>query len=175
MTILSSAYFIAPASTDTNSTERSGPPEPPLRPTRPPRYWSRSEISGGARRSIRGARTTTSRPAGVFTGRRPRLIRIDYDHKGAFLLLMTLLSRHFTERAVAEFFDGTLSPPAAPGGRTPTAGPAGRHVRCQPGPARTGTSPSDMSESLRDLGRFPSGSPLRFHRGVPSNHPIKKG
>ena len=39
---------------------------------------------------------------------RPRLIRIDYDHKGAFLLSMTFLSRHFTARAIAEFFDETL-------------------------------------------------------------------
>ena len=39
---------------------------------------------------------------------RPRLIRIDYDHKVAFLLSMTLLSRHFTARAIAEFFDEAL-------------------------------------------------------------------
>jgi hypothetical protein len=39
---------------------------------------------------------------------RPRLIRIDYDHKVGFLLSMTLLSRHFTQRAIAEFFDETL-------------------------------------------------------------------
>jgi dienelactone hydrolase len=39
---------------------------------------------------------------------RPRLIRIDYDHKVAFLLSMTFLSRHFTARTIAEFFDETL-------------------------------------------------------------------
>jgi cephalosporin-C deacetylase-like acetyl esterase len=39
---------------------------------------------------------------------RPRLIRIDYDHKVAFLLSMTFLSRNFTERAIVEFFDQTL-------------------------------------------------------------------
>lgn len=39
---------------------------------------------------------------------RPRLIRIDHDHKVAFLLSMTFLSRHFTARAIAEFFDETL-------------------------------------------------------------------
>jgi len=39
---------------------------------------------------------------------RPRLIRIDYDHKVAFLLSMTFLSRHFTARAAAEFFDEHL-------------------------------------------------------------------
>ena len=39
---------------------------------------------------------------------RPRLIRIDYDHKAAFLLSMTFLSRHFTARAIAEFFDEAL-------------------------------------------------------------------
>ena len=39
---------------------------------------------------------------------RPRLIRIDYDHKVAFLLSMTFLSRNFTERAIVEFFDETL-------------------------------------------------------------------
>ena len=39
---------------------------------------------------------------------RPRIIRIDYDHKVAFLLSMTFLSRHFTARAIAEFFDETL-------------------------------------------------------------------
>jgi len=39
---------------------------------------------------------------------RPRLIRIDYDHKVAFLLSMTFLSRHFTAQAIAEFFDEAL-------------------------------------------------------------------
>jgi dienelactone hydrolase len=39
---------------------------------------------------------------------RPRLIRIDYDHKAAFLLSMTFLSRNFTERAIVDFFDETL-------------------------------------------------------------------
>jgi hypothetical protein len=39
---------------------------------------------------------------------RPQLIRIDYDHKVAFLLSMTFLSRHFTERTIVEFFDETL-------------------------------------------------------------------
>jgi dienelactone hydrolase len=48
---------------------------------------------------------------------RPRLIRIDYDHKVALLLSMTFLSRHFTARAIAEFFDETLWPPVTVGGR----------------------------------------------------------
>jgi len=61
-TILSSAYVIAPSSTDTNSTDRSGPREPPLRPTCPPRYWSRSEISGGCRWSLRGVGVAASHP-----------------------------------------------------------------------------------------------------------------
>jgi len=39
---------------------------------------------------------------------RPRTIRIDYDHKTAFLLSMTFLSRHFTAQAIAEFFDEIL-------------------------------------------------------------------
>jgi dienelactone hydrolase len=39
---------------------------------------------------------------------RPQLIRIDYDHKAALLLSMTFLSRNFTERAIATFFDETL-------------------------------------------------------------------
>ena len=39
---------------------------------------------------------------------RPRLIRIDYDHKVAFLLSMTFLSRHFTAQAITKFFDETL-------------------------------------------------------------------
>jgi cephalosporin-C deacetylase-like acetyl esterase len=39
---------------------------------------------------------------------RPRLIRIDYDHKVALLLSMTFLSLNFTERAIGEFFDETL-------------------------------------------------------------------
>jgi cephalosporin-C deacetylase-like acetyl esterase len=39
---------------------------------------------------------------------RPRIIRIDYNHKAALLLSMTFLNRHFTERAIAEFFDETL-------------------------------------------------------------------
>lgn len=39
---------------------------------------------------------------------RPRLIRIDYDHKVALLLSMTFLSRNFTERAVITFFDERL-------------------------------------------------------------------
>ena len=39
---------------------------------------------------------------------RPRIIRIDHDHKAALLLSMTFLSRHFTERTIAEFFDEHL-------------------------------------------------------------------
>jgi len=39
---------------------------------------------------------------------RPRLIRIDYDHKAALVLSMTFLSRNFTERTIAEFFDEHL-------------------------------------------------------------------
>jgi cephalosporin-C deacetylase-like acetyl esterase len=39
---------------------------------------------------------------------RPRLIRIDYDHKAALLLSMTFLGRHFTERAIITFFDEHL-------------------------------------------------------------------
>jgi cephalosporin-C deacetylase-like acetyl esterase len=39
---------------------------------------------------------------------RPRLIRIDYDHKAALLLSMTFLGRRFTERAIVTFFDETL-------------------------------------------------------------------
>jgi cephalosporin-C deacetylase-like acetyl esterase len=35
---------------------------------------------------------------------RPRIIRIDSDHKAALVLSMTFLSRHFTERTIAEFF-----------------------------------------------------------------------
>jgi cephalosporin-C deacetylase-like acetyl esterase len=39
---------------------------------------------------------------------RPRIIRIDYDHKAALVLSMTFLSRNFTERAIVEFFDETI-------------------------------------------------------------------
>lgn len=39
---------------------------------------------------------------------RPRIIRIDYDHKVAFLLSMTFLSRYFTARVIADFFAETL-------------------------------------------------------------------
>lgn len=39
---------------------------------------------------------------------RPRIIRIDHDHKVALWLSMTFLSRHFTERTIAEFFDEHL-------------------------------------------------------------------
>ncbi len=39
---------------------------------------------------------------------RPRIIRIDYDHKAALVLSMSFLSRHFTERTIAEFFDEHL-------------------------------------------------------------------
>jgi hypothetical protein len=39
---------------------------------------------------------------------RPRLIRIDYDHKATLLLSMTFLSRNFTERAIITFFDEHL-------------------------------------------------------------------
>ena len=39
---------------------------------------------------------------------RPRIIRLDYDHKVALVLSMTFLSRNFTERAIAEFFDEHL-------------------------------------------------------------------
>jgi len=37
-----------------------------LRATRRPRYWSRSEISGGAPRALRGACATASRPIPCF-------------------------------------------------------------------------------------------------------------
>jgi len=39
---------------------------------------------------------------------RPRIIRIDHDHKAALVLSMTFLSRNFTERTIAEFFDEHL-------------------------------------------------------------------
>jgi cephalosporin-C deacetylase-like acetyl esterase len=39
---------------------------------------------------------------------RPRIIRIDSDHKAALVLSMTFLSRNFTERTIAEFFDEHL-------------------------------------------------------------------
>jgi dienelactone hydrolase len=39
---------------------------------------------------------------------RPRIIRIDHDHKAALVLSMTFLSRNFTERTIAEFFDERL-------------------------------------------------------------------
>ena len=39
---------------------------------------------------------------------RPRTIRIDHDHKAALVLSMTFLSRNFTERTIAEFFDEHL-------------------------------------------------------------------
>jgi dienelactone hydrolase len=39
---------------------------------------------------------------------RPRIIRIDHDHKVALVLSMTFLSRNFTERTIAEFFDEHL-------------------------------------------------------------------
>ena len=48
------------------STERPGPPAPPLRAMRHPKYRSRSEISGGPRRALRGAGATASRPTRRF-------------------------------------------------------------------------------------------------------------
>jgi len=41
-------------------------PAPPLSATRHPRYWSRSEISGGSRRAIRGESGAASRPTRYF-------------------------------------------------------------------------------------------------------------
>jgi hypothetical protein len=41
--------------------------------------------------------------------------------------------------------------------------------------AAVAAAPSDPSEPLRDLGRFPPVSPLRFRRSITSNRPINQG
>ena len=48
------------------STKRLGLPDPPLSATRHPRYWSRSEISCGSRRAIRGECAAASHPTRRF-------------------------------------------------------------------------------------------------------------